>query len=69
MFVDNLPGFPDNASFSNGILLGFDESGTVHYNLQDSTGSVAITTGARWHDGKLYISSLQGSDVFVYDLG
>ncbi len=110
VFVDNLPGFPDNASFDNGILwvgapsprqplvdkmmpspwlrklvyrlpesmkpkpvrhgmlFGFDESGTVRYNLQDSTGSVAITTGARWHDGRLYISALQGSDVFVYDL-
>jgi len=110
-FVDNLPGFPDNASFGDGILwvgapsprqplvdkmmpkpwlrkvtnrlpesmkpkpvrhgiiLGFDESGAVQHNLQDSTGSVAITTGARWHEGKLYISALQGPDVFVYDLG
>ncbi len=111
VFVDNLPGFPDNASFDDGILwvgapsprqplvdkmmpkpwlrkvtnrlpasmkpkpvrhgiiLGFDETGTVRYNLQDATGTVAITTGARWFDGRLYISALQGPDVFVYDLG
>jgi sugar lactone lactonase YvrE len=111
VFVENLPGFPDNASFGNGILwvgapsprqplvdkmlpkpwlrkityrlpesmkpkparhgiiLGFDESGAVQYNLQDSTGTVAITTGARWHEGLLYISALQGADVFVYDIG
>ncbi len=111
VFADNLPGFPDNASFGNGILwigapsprqslvdtmmprpwlrkvtnrlpdstkpkalrhgmiLGFDETGVVRHNLQDSTGSVAITTGARWHDGRLYIGSLQEPDVIVYDLG
>jgi sugar lactone lactonase YvrE len=110
VFADNLPGFPDNASFANGILwigapsprqslvdmmlprpwlrklanhlpdstkpkalrhgmiLGFDETGAVRHNLQDSTGSVAITTSARWHDGRLYIGSLQESDVIVYDL-
>ena len=111
IFVDNLPGFPDNASFGNGILwvgapsprqplvdmmmpkpwlrkltnrlpdsmkpkalrhgmiLGFDESGAVRHNLQDSTGSVAITTSARWHDGRLYIGAIQEPDVIVYDLG
>ena len=111
VFVDNLPGFPDNASFGDGILwigapsprqslvdmmmprpwlrkvtnrlpdstkpkairhgtvLGFDESGVVRHNLQDSTGSVAITTGARWHEGRLYIGSLQEPDVIAYDLG
>ena len=111
IFVDNLPGFPDNASFGNGILwigapsprqslvdmmmprpwlrkltnrlpdstkpkvlrhgmiLGFDESGAVRHNLQDSTGSVAITTSARWHDGLLYIGALEEPDVIVYDLG
>ncbi|MEA3509816.1 MAG: SMP-30/gluconolactonase/LRE family protein [Actinomycetota bacterium] len=111
VFTDNLPGFPDNASFGNGILwlglpsprqmlvdklmprpwlrnltnrlpdstkpkalrhgmiLGFDESGAVQHNLQDSTGSVAITTSARWHEGRLYIGSLQEPDVIVYDLG
>ncbi len=111
IFVDNLSGFPDNASFGNGILwigapsprqslvdmmmprpwlrkltnrlpdstkpkalrhgmiLGFDESGAVRHNLQDSTGSVAITTSARWHDGLLYIGALREPDVIVYNLG
>lgn len=110
VFADNLPGFPDNASFGNeilwvgapsprqalvdmmmprpwlrkltnrlpdstkpkalrhGMILGFDETGAVQHNLQDSTGSVAITTSARWHDGRLYIGSLQEPDVIVLDL-
>ncbi len=110
IFADNLPGFPDNASFDNGILwigapsprqslvdmmmpkpwlrkltnrlpdsmkpkavrhgmiLGFDETGAVRHNLQDSTGSVAITTAARWHDGRIYIGSLQEPDIIIYDL-
>lgn len=100
VFVDNLPGFPDNLTFGNGTLwmaapsprqavvdmlmprpwlrqvthrlpdplkpkpvrhgmvLGFDETGAVMHNLQDQTGSVAITTSARWYGGSLYIGTL-----------
>jgi len=49
--------------------LGFDESGSLVHNLQGPTGSVAITTSARWFDGRLYIGALEGPDVVTCDLG
>lgn len=52
----------------NGERFVFDETGAVQHNLQDSTGSLAITTSPRWHDGRLYIGSLQGSDVIAFNL-
>lgn len=110
VFVDNLPGFPDNLSFGDGTLwmaapsprqamvdvllprpwlrtityrlpdalkpkpvrhgmvLGFDQHGTVTHNIQDPSGSVAITTSARWHDGSLYIGTLTEPYLAVLDL-
>ena len=107
VFVDNLPGFPDNLSFDDGILwtgapsprqimvdvmlprpwlrrvtyrlpdglkpkpvrhaivLGFDMDGNVAHNLQDSTGTVAITTSARCHDGRLFIAQSQYSPFVI----
>lgn len=109
VFVENLPGFPDNLTFGNGTLwmaapsprqavvdaiaprpwlrhithrlpdavkpkpvrhgmvLGFDLDGTVTHNLQDASGSVAITTSARWHDGLLYIGTLTEPYLAVLD--
>ncbi len=110
VFVDNLPGFPDNLSFADGILwvaapsprqaavdfihprpwlrkvtyrlpeslkpkplrhgivLGFDLDGRVVHNLQDSTGTVAITTAARFHDGRLFIGTLTEPTLAVHEL-
>ncbi|MDH4279420.1 MAG: SMP-30/gluconolactonase/LRE family protein [Acidimicrobiia bacterium] len=110
VFVDNLPGFPDNLSFADGILwvaapsprqaavdfiqprpwlrkvtyrlpeslkpkplrhaivLGFDDEGRVVHNLQDSTGTVAITTAARSHAGRLFIGTLSEPTVAVHEL-
>jgi sugar lactone lactonase YvrE len=110
VFVDNLPGFPDNLSFAGGILwtaapsprqaivdlmhprpwlrkatfrlpdslkpkpvrhglvLGFDMDGRVVHNLQDSTGGVAITTSARYHEGRLFIGTLSEPTLAVYEL-
>ncbi len=110
VFVDNLPGFPDNLSFAGGILwmaapsprqavvdlihprpwlrrvtyrlpeslkpkplrhaivLGFDLDGRVVHNLQDSTGTVAITTAARYHDGRLFIGTLTEPTLAVHQL-
>ncbi len=110
VFVDNLPGFPDNLSLNDGILwtaapsprqtlvdlmqprpwlrgvayrmpdalqpkpvrhavvLGFDMDGQVVHNLQDSTGSVAITTSARFHDGRLFVGTLSEPTLAVYQL-
>lgn len=110
VFLDNLPGFPDNLSFDDGILwvalasprqaivdlmhpnpwmrklafrmpdalkpkplrhgiiLGYDSDGNLIHNLQDSTGTVAITTSARFSDGRLFIGSLADPHVAVYEL-
>ncbi|NND83775.1 MAG: SMP-30/gluconolactonase/LRE family protein [Acidimicrobiia bacterium] len=57
------------APVRHGIVLGFDESGTVTHDLQDPTGTVAITTSARMADGRLFIGSLKEPHVAVYDLG
>lgn len=110
VFVENLPGFPDNLSYADGVLwtaapsprqplvdfmaprrwlrhvshrlperlkprplrhaivLGFGDDGTVVHNLQDTTGTVAITTSARFHDGRLFIGTLTEPTLAVYEL-
>jgi sugar lactone lactonase YvrE len=50
------------------IVLGFDESGAVVHNLQDPGGTVAITTAARFHDGRLFIGNLTEPALAVYAL-
>jgi len=111
VFLDNMAGFPDNLTFSEGILwvamtsprqsmvdsmlprpwlkkiihrlpdavkpkalqhgmiLGYDLDGNLVHNLQDSTGRVGTTTTARYHDGRLFIASLESPQVAVYELG
>lgn len=51
-----------------GIVLGYDTEGHLIHNLQDSTGRVAITTSARYHDGRLYIGSLTEPHIAVLEL-
>ncbi|HEY5241511.1 MAG TPA: SMP-30/gluconolactonase/LRE family protein [Polyangiaceae bacterium] len=51
-----------------GFVLGIDEQGTVVHNLQDPSGRVAHLTGAREHDGRLFVGSLEDSAVAVIDL-
>jgi sugar lactone lactonase YvrE len=110
LFIDNLPGFPDNLTFAegtlwvslasprqgivdlivprgwmrslsyrmpeavkpkptrHGIVLGYDLDGHVAHNLQDASGRVAITTSARYHDGRLFIGSLTEPHVAVFTL-
>lgn len=52
----------------HGMILGFDRDGNVTYNLQDASGSVAITTSARWHEGRLYIGTLTEPYLAVIDV-
>ncbi len=52
----------------HGMVLGFDRDGNVTHNLQDASGSIAITTSARWHDGSLYIGTLTEPYLAVIDL-
>ncbi len=110
IFVDNLPGFPDNLSTGeglfwvampsprdrlldamlprpftrqivarlperlkpqpqrHGLVVSFDAAGKVVHNLQDPSGRVAITTGARQRGNRLYIGSLSEPTVAVHEL-
>lgn len=110
LFLDNVAGFPDNLTFTDGILwvsmasprqrivdlmlprpwmrrltyrmpdrlkpeplkhgivLGYDTEGRLVHNLQDASGRVAITTSARFHDGRLYIGNLSEPHIAVYEL-
>ncbi len=52
----------------HGIILGYDTSGNLVHNLQDSTGLVAVTTSARYHEGHLFIGSLTEPHIAVYEL-
>jgi hypothetical protein len=52
----------------HGIVLGYDEDGQLLHNLQDSSGTVAITTSARYSDGRLFIGSLTEPHIAVFEL-
>jgi sugar lactone lactonase YvrE len=52
----------------HGMVLGFDGDGNVTHNLQDASGSVAITTSARWHDGRLFVGTLTEPYLAVIDV-
>jgi hypothetical protein len=52
----------------HGIVLGYDLSGNLVHNLQDSTGRVAVTTSARYHDARLFIGSLMEPHIAVHEL-
>ena len=45
--TNRLPHSTKPKALRHGMILGFDETGAVRYNPQNSTGSVAITTSAR----------------------
>lgn len=51
-----------------GHVVHIDESGQVVESWQDPSGSYPMTTGAKQHGNKLYITSLKASAVGVYDL-
>lgn len=63
-----LPDALKPAPVRHGIVLGYDESGRLVHNLQASSGKVAITTGARFFDGSLYVGSLSEPHVAVLKL-
>ncbi|MGF1647455.1 MAG: SMP-30/gluconolactonase/LRE family protein [Kineosporiaceae bacterium] len=51
-----------------GLVLELTEDGTVLRSLHDPTGRVAFRTGAREHDGLLYLGSLSEPTLAVVDL-
>jgi sugar lactone lactonase YvrE len=110
MFIENLPGFPDNLSRAHdvfwcavvrlrdkaldmtlprpwarkviaalpeplqpkpgrhGMLVAFDHSGRIVTTLQDPTGRVAVTTGARADGYRIYVGSLSEPHIAVAQL-
>lgn len=110
VFLENLPGFPDNLSFSDGTLwvalasprqpaidfmasrtwmrtiahrapdalsprptrhgmvFGYDTDGALTHNLQDASGTVAVTTGVRAAGGRLFIGMLIDPNIAVFEL-
>jgi len=110
VFAENLPGFPDNLTFADGVLwvayasprnpqvdamgtkvwmkhiahrlpealtpkalrhgmvMGYADDGTVTHNLQDPSGTVAVTTSARVANGTLYIGMLEDAHIAIIDL-
>ncbi len=53
----------------HGLVVAFDAAGKVVHNLQDPSGRVAITTGARQHRGRLYLGSLSEPTIAIHELG
>lgn len=52
----------------HGFVIGFDHGGRVVTTLQDPTGRVALTTGARADGFRLYVGSLTEPTIAVADL-
>lgn len=50
------------------IVFGYDRSGAVTHNLQWHGGEFIAATGAREHDGYLYIGSLESDAILRYRL-
>ena len=110
LFVDNMPGYPDNLSMDgenlwvamasprqfvpdfiaprpwmrslahrlpeaikpkavrHGMVFAYDLEGHIIHDLQDASGTVGITTGARHHDGRLFVGSLHDPHLAVLAL-
>ncbi len=66
--VHRLPDTLKPKAIQHGMVFGYDENGRLVYNLQDSTGTVATTTSARYHDGRIFIASLELPQIAVYEL-
>jgi len=66
--VHRLPDAIKPKALQHGMVLGYDIDGNLIHNLQDSTGRVATTSSARYHDGRLFIGSLESPHLAVYEL-
>lgn len=50
------------------LVVGYDAAGTVTHNLQSHGGDFIVATGAREHDGHLYVGSLESDCVIRHRL-
>ena len=66
--VARLPAWAHPRLARHGFALGFDSSGRVVHNLQDETGRVAVVTGVRQHDHRVYLGNLVDTSIAVHEL-
>lgn len=66
--VWNLPDAVQPGPAKEAILFGYDRNGRVTHNLQSHGGEFIVATGAREHDGWLYVGSLESAAVLRYRL-
>ena len=64
----NLPDALQPAPAEMALVFGYDENGTLTHNLQSHGGDFTVATGAREHDGYLYIGSLEARGILRHAL-
>ena len=52
----------------HGMVFGYDTDGALTHNLQDASGTVAVTTGVRAAGGRLFIGMLIDPNIAVFEL-
>ena len=66
--VWNLPDAVQPAPERSALVFGFDADGSVTHNLQRHGGDFIVATGAREHDGYLYVGSLVAGSILRHRL-
>lgn len=66
--VWNLPDAVQPGPAKEAIVFGYDREGRVTHNLQAHGGDFIVATGAREHDGWLYIGSLESAAILRHRL-
>lgn len=66
--VWNLPDALQPAPATMALVFGYDREGTLTHNLQWHDGPFIVATGAREHDGHLYVGSLTSPSILRYRL-
>jgi sugar lactone lactonase YvrE len=66
--VWNLPDAVQPGPAKEAIVLGYDRDGHLTHNLQSHGHDFIVATGAREHDGWLYVGSLESAAILRYRL-
>ncbi|MEE8602032.1 SMP-30/gluconolactonase/LRE family protein [Euzebya tangerina] len=66
--VWNLPDALQPAPAKMALVFGYDSNGTLTHNLQVHGGDFIVATGAREHDGHLYVGSLESRGILRHRL-
>ncbi len=66
--VWSLPDVVQPGPAKEAIVFGYDRHGRVTHNLQSHGGEFIVATGAREHDGWLYVGSLESAAILRHRL-